>query len=96
MKKERWTQLEKQAIQLKRTAKTLKNLGDYLKDFPREGYFIDNISKKEIAISECQPPRLRRYIKLMDNFIYLVSSDADRKKLIAKKKELEDELIKKM
>jgi hypothetical protein len=32
----------------------------------------------------------------MDNFIYLVSSDADRKKLIAKKKELEDELIRKM
>ena len=96
MKKNNWTSVEKQTISLKRKVKTLKNLGDYLKDWPEEGYFRDNISKNLMKISDCQPPRLRRYIKLIDNFIYLIGSGSDLKKLQKKKKELEDELAKKI
>lgn len=52
----------------------------------------DNISKNIVKISECKSSTLRRYIKLLDNFYYLVTSQKDREQILKKKIEVETEL----
>ena len=52
----------------------------------------DNISKKIIEISKAKSSSLRRYVKLMDNFYYLITAQADREWILSKKIELETEL----
>ena len=52
----------------------------------------DNISKNLICISEAKSSSLRRYTKLLENFYYLVGSEADRTKILNKKIEIETEL----
>lgn len=59
---------------------------------PAEGYMRDNISKNIVKISECKSSTLRRYIKLLDNFYYLVTSQKDRTLILNKKIEVETEL----
>jgi hypothetical protein len=92
MKKVNWTNVEKSTKDLKRKIKNLKSAGDYLKDRPEAGHFKDNISKRIIKLSEAKSSTLRRYIKIVDNYYYLVTSAADRDYLLKKKIEIESEL----
>jgi glucan-binding YG repeat protein len=94
MRRVNWTNVEKSTKDLKRKIKNLKSAGDYLKDRPESGYFKDNISKRIIKLSDAKSSTLRRYIKIVDNYYYLVTSNADRTYLLNKKIEIESELNK--
>jgi hypothetical protein len=87
-----WKNMEKAVKAQQRKIKTLQSAGDYLKDKPEEGYFIDNISKKPVKISEAKSSSLRRYIKVIDNYYYLITSEIDKSFLLKKKIEIETEL----
>jgi hypothetical protein len=88
-RKVNWSNMEKSAKDLKRKVKNIVAAGDYLKDKPEAGKFKDNISKKIIEISKAKSSSLRRYVKLLDNYYYLVTSQNDRDWLLSKKIEIE-------
>lgn len=92
MKKVNWNSFEKSAKLLKKNAKNLQAAGEFLREFPEEGYMRDNISKNLIKIKDAKSSSLRRYTKLLDNFYYLVSSETDKQKILNKKIEIESEL----
>lgn len=87
-----WTNVEKSTKDMTRRIKTLSSAGDYLKDKPEIGFFKDNISKSIVKIVECKSSSLRRYLKLIDKYYYLISSQEDRNYLVKKKIEIENEL----
>lgn len=92
MKRVNWQSMEKSAKLIKKNVKNLQQAGEFLRDFPADGYMRDNISKNLIEIKEAKSSSLRRYIKLLDNFYYLVTSENDKKKILNKKIEIESEL----
>jgi len=92
VKKVNWNSFEKSAKLLKKNAKNLQAAGEFLREFPEEGYMRDNISKNLIKIKDAKSSSLRRYTKLLDNFYYLVSSETDKQKILNKKIEIESEL----
>lgn len=92
MRRTNWSSVVKSAKRLKKDVKNLQQAGEFLRDFPESGYMRDNISKNLVVIKECKSSSLRRYIKLLDNFYYLVTSEADRQKILNKKIEIEAEL----
>lgn len=87
-----WKAMEQQVKAQQRKIKNLQAAGDYLKNRPEEGYFIDNISKNPVKITEAKSSSLRRYIKVIDNYYYLISSRVDKNYLLEKKVEIETEL----
>lgn len=84
--------MEKSAKDLKRKVKNISAAGDYLKDRPEPGYFRDNISKNMVKISEAKSSSLRRYIKVLENYYYLITNEKDKQFLLDKKIEIETEL----
>jgi hypothetical protein len=84
--------MEKASKDLKRKVKNISAASNYLKDRPESGLFKDNISKNIIEIKKAKSSSLRRYVKLLDNYYYLISSQADRDWLLSKKIEIETEL----
>ena len=94
MRRTNWKNIEKQTTDLKRKIKHVQNASDYLAERPEEGYFIDNISKKKVKISECKESTLRRYLTSLDKYYYLVSSIGDKNFILEKKIEIENELEK--
>ena len=91
-KKTNWKNVEKANKALLRKVKNMAGLSEYLAEKPEEGYFKDNISKNIVKISEAKSSSLRRYIKLLDNYYYIVTSTEDKKYLLNKKIEIETEL----
>jgi hypothetical protein len=89
-----WFNMEKSSKDLKRKVKNVKAAGDYLKDKPDSGRFKDNISKKIIEIEKAKSSSLRRYVKLLDSYYYLITSKEDRDWLLSKKIEIENVLNK--
>ena len=87
-----WKNFEKQAKAQERKVKNLQGAGDYLKDRPEKGYFVDNISKNVVKISDAKSSSLRRYLKVIDNYYYLITSTEDKNYLLEKKVEIETEL----
>jgi hypothetical protein len=88
-RKVNWYNMEKAQKDLKRKVKNITMAGDYLKDKPGKGMFKDNISKNVIEIDKAKTSSLRRYIKLLDNYFYLVTSKNDRDWILGKKVEIE-------
>ena len=68
--------LRNQAKDLRRKVKNAMAAAEYLKSKPGPGIFIDNISKKEVIIKDAKSSSLRRYVKLLDNYYYLITSPA--------------------
>lgn len=93
-RKVNWFNMEKSTKDLKRKVKNIVSAGDYLKDKPEAGKFKDNISKNIIEIEKAKSSSLRRYVKLIDNYYYLVTSQSDRDWLLSKKIEIENVLNK--
>lgn len=91
-KRVNWKNVEKSAKDLRRKVKNAMAAAEYLKSKPGPGIFIDNISKKEIIIKDAKSSSLRRYVKLLDNYYYLITSPTDRQYILDKKVELEHEL----
>lgn len=92
MKKVNWQNLEKSARLVKKNVKNLSQIGEFLREFPEEGFMRDNISKNLVKIKDCKSSSLRRYNKLLNNFYYLVTSEKDKNKILSKKIEIENEL----
>lgn len=92
MKRTNWQSVEKSAKLIKKNVKNLQQAGEFLREFPEEGYMRDNISKNLIEIKTAKSSSLRRYIKLLDNFYYLVTSETEKQKILNKKIEIENEL----
>lgn len=92
MKKTNWSAMEKSAKLIKRNVKNIQQAGEFLKDFPEPGYMRDNISKNLIEIKNAKSSSLRRYVKLLENFYYLITSENDKEKVLNKKIEIEAEL----
>lgn len=92
MRRTNWKNFEKGTTELKRKIKNVAAVSQYLQEIPEEGFCYDNMSKKIVKISECKESTLRRFIKQMDKYYYLVSSQKDKNIILAKKTELEAEL----
>jgi CO dehydrogenase/acetyl-CoA synthase epsilon subunit len=92
MRRTNWKMIEKAAKDMRRKVKNITSASDYLKDRPGEGMFRDNISKNLVVIKDCKSSSLRRYLKVVDNFYFLVTSPEDRGYLLQKKVEIEKEL----
>jgi len=92
MRRPNWDNTESATRALKRKIKILNEKNAYLKNMPKEGYFIDNISKNEIKIIDCKSSTLRRYIKLLDNIYESITSEKEKKEVLDKKIEIEFEL----
>ena len=92
MRKTNWNNVIKSSKLIKKNVKNTGQVVEFLKDYPAEGYMRDNISKNHILIKECKSSSLRRYVKLLDNFYYLVSSESDKNNILKKKVEVETEL----
>lgn len=92
MKKTNWAAMEKSAKLIKKNVKNLQQAGEFLREFPEDGYMRDNISKNLIEIKTAKSSSLRRYVKLLENFYYLVSSENEKEKILKKKIEIEAEL----
>jgi hypothetical protein len=84
-----WFTMEKSTKDLKKKIKDVVSAGEYLKDKPEPGYFKDNMSKKIIKIEDAKSSTLRRVVKLVDKFYYLITAQEDREWLLNKKIELE-------
>jgi hypothetical protein len=89
MRKVNWKKIVKSTKDLKRKVKNLSTVGDYLKDRPGEGLFKDNISKNIVHIDKAKSSSLRRYVKLLDSYYYIVSSASDKEWILSKKIEIE-------
>lgn len=94
MRRVNWSNAEKQAKDLKRKIKNVQNASSYLANKPELGFFIDNMSGKTVKIIECKSSTLRRFIKSLDKYYYLVSSQTDKDFILQKKIEIETELNK--
>jgi len=92
MSKVNWSAVNKSAKTIKKNVKNLQQAGEFLRDFPGEGYMRDNISKNLIEIKTAKSSSLRRYIKVLDNFYYLVTAQKDKTAILNKKIEIESEL----
>ena len=92
MNKKKWAGIEKNAKTLKKNVKNLAAASEYLKNVPEEGYMLDNISKNVVEIKTCKSSSLRRYVKLLNNYFYLMNTEADRTRILKKKIEVEKEL----
>lgn len=92
MAKTNWKSVSKIAKSTKQRSKNIALASSYLSEKPADGYFIDNISKKEVKISECKSSTLRRYVKALDKYYQLITSPVDRDYLLKKKLEIEAEL----
>jgi hypothetical protein len=91
-KRVNWKNVENSSKDLRRKVKNALAAAEYLKSKPGPGIFIDNISKKEVVIKDVKSSSLRRYVKLLDNYYYLITSPTDRKYILDKKIEIEREL----
>jgi hypothetical protein len=91
-RKVNWKNIEKSVKSQQRKIKNLQAAGDYLKNRPEKGYFIDNISKNPVKIIDAKSSSLRRYLKVIDNYYYLITSREDKNYLLEKKVEIETEL----
>jgi hypothetical protein len=92
MRRTNWKMIEKAAKDMRRKVKNITGASDYLKDRPGAGMFRDNISKNLVVIKDCKSSSLRRYLKVVDNYYFLVTSLEDRNYLLQKKVEIEKEL----
>ena len=70
MKKTNWAAMEKSAKLIKKNVKNLQQAGEFLREFPEDGYMRDNISKNLIEIKTAKSSSLRRYVKLLENFYF--------------------------
>ena len=84
MNKKKWAGIEKNAKTLKKNVKNLAAASEYLKNLPEEGYMLDNISKNVVEIKTCKSSSLRRYVKLLNNYFYLMNTEADRTRILKK------------
>lgn len=93
MRRVNWQSVEKQTKDLKRKIKNVKSAASYLENKPEKGYFIDNMANnKLVEISKCKSSTLRRFLKSLDKYYYLVSSQVDKDFILEKKIEIETEL----
>ena len=92
MKAVNWSNLEKSTKLAKKQVKNIQLVSEYLKNLPGEGKMLDNISKNVVEIKDCKSSSLRRYIKLLDNYYYIVNAEKDRETILKKKIEIETEL----
>lgn len=86
--------IEKQQKTLRQKINNSQSAAEFLTNYPAAGVMRDNISKKEINIVDCETSRLRRYVKLLNKYYNLVYTPDERKKIIDKLNEVNDELEK--
>jgi hypothetical protein len=87
-----WQSVVKQQKAVQQRIKSQKGVTEFLADFPPTGYMKDNISKKQVVIKDLKTSTLRRYVKLLNKYYYLVKLPADRKILNDKLTEVQNEL----
>lgn len=92
MKRVNWENVEKSTKTIKKNVRNIQAAGKYVQNLPEEGYMYDTKSEKVVAIAEAKSSSLRRFIKMLDNYMYLVNDEAVRIKILEKKIEIETEL----
>lgn len=92
MKRTNWQNFGKSAKAVKKDVKNMQHAHEFFREFPEPGYMRDNISKNMVVIKDCKSSSLRRYVKLLDNFYYLVTKEVDKQRVLDKKIEIESEL----
>ena len=92
MKSVNWSNVEKTAKIIKRNYKNIEYAADYLKNIPDDGYMRDNKTLENVSISECKDSTLRRYMRLLTSYYYLVDSKKHKDLILKKKIEIENEI----
>jgi hypothetical protein len=91
----KWKNMVSAQKSLQQKIKNTKTVGEYFDDIPEKGYMKDNISKKVIALTECETSRLRRYVKLLNKYLKLVNDDKEKRtEILNKLEEVQKELSK--
>ena len=94
MKSVNWSNVEKTAKMIKRNYKNIEYAADYLKNIPDDGYMRDNKTLENVSISECKDSTLRRYMRLLNSYYYLVDNKKHKDLILKKKIEIENEIDK--
>ena len=92
MKSVNWSNVEKTAKIINRNYKNIEYAADYLKNIPDDGYMRDNKTLENVSISECKDSTLRRYMRLLTSYYYLVDSKKHKDLILKKKIEIENEI----
>ena len=107
MKRTNWNNVNKSAKTIKKNVKNIKVVGDLfseplamyvMKDYATETKVDENGNKTKVKkvvcvdIRDCKTSTLRRFIKTLDNAYYLMNNEKDKKMILDKKIEVENEL----
>ena len=107
MKKTDWNNINKSAKAVKKNVKNTKIVGDLLsrplnmyvmRDYSTQTVVDENGNKTKVKkvidvdIRYCKNSTLRRFIKTLDNAYYLMTNEKDKKMILDKKIEIENEL----
>ena len=94
MKSVNWSNVEKTAKMIKRNYKNIEYAADYLKNVPEDGYMRDNKTLENVSIVDCKDSTLRRYLRLLTSYYYLVDTKSHKDTILKKKIEIENEIDK--
>lgn len=108
MKRTNWANVEKYAKQLKRNIRNMQSSALFFQNFPTDGHMTDIVNEtekledgtkikkgkvaKDIIIKDAKSSTLRRLVKTLDNYYYLITDETAKAKVLLKKVELETEL----
>jgi hypothetical protein len=87
-----WDAIMKQQKMVQQRIKSEKGVSEFFSDLPPAGYMRDNISKKQVVIKDLKTSTLRRYVKLLGKYYYMVTKPEDRKIVNDKLTEVQNEL----
>ena len=93
MRRTNWNAIVKSQKILQSRIKNTKGVREYFLNKPEEGYMFDNIKKNIVKISDCKDSTLRRYTKLLEKYYYLLDNQDEKKHILSKKQEVENELL---
>lgn len=108
MRSVNWANVAKSAKQTKKNVKNMQGSVLFFQHFPEEGHMTDVVdaytiledgtkkkagkTTKDIVIAEARSSTLRRLVKALDNYYYLITDNQSKQRILDKKVELENEL----
>ena len=107
MTKVNWYGIEKSAKKVKKLSKDFINLNTFLSNKTDDGIFLDikkrknedgvlEMTAREVSVEGSRDPSLRRFVQVLDTYLY-ISSDKEKEErdyILKKKVEIENEIEK--
>lgn len=87
-----WKAVEKSQTSLARKIKYTKNMKDYFENPMEKGFVRDSAYLKTKQISELPESSIRRIIKMLEKYYYMIDDSLKKKEILSKITELQTEL----